>query len=431
VIFYRALRSVISVLLRAFYRIERPADPAGALAMEGPLMFVGNHPNGLVDPGLIFILARRDITFLAKAPLFGIPLIGQMLKLMGALPVYRKQDDPSQMNKNAGTLEAAAGALANGRCITIFPEGKSHSEPQLQELKTGAARIALMASERGANVRIVPIGLTYSEKNLFKSRVHVDVGAPIEASGDAVALTQKIFDGLQRVTLNLEAWEDLPLIETAEALYAMKTGSKANDPERLRAFAKGMSVLRDEQPARFESLKEQVLQQQRRLELVRASTDDLGVEYRAPSIARFVLRNLIALALSPLFLAGMVLFVVPYWIPVLLVRAFKAPIDVEATIKVLAVLLVAPLWFALVSFAAWKFAGAYAGFIALLGTLPLALFTRYYFERRRAALHDLRTFFVLGSRRRFRERMISEGEAIAAQIETVAEELRPRISAAS
>ena len=27
-----------------------------------------------------------------------------------------------------------------GRAITIFPEGKSHSEPSMSELKTGAAR---------------------------------------------------------------------------------------------------------------------------------------------------------------------------------------------------------------------------------------------------------------------------------------------------
>src|SRR5439155_16834977 len=165
----------------------------------------GNHPNGLVDPGLVFILARRHITFLAKAPLFKIPLVGLMLRRMGALPVYRRQDDPTQMSKNAGTLEAAAQALVQERCITIFPEGKSHSEPQLQELKTGAARIALMARELGAAARIVPLGLTYSEKNLFRSAVRVDVGAPIDASGDVEGLTQRIFDALRAVTLNLEA----------------------------------------------------------------------------------------------------------------------------------------------------------------------------------------------------------------------------------
>src|SRR5438067_1613302 len=146
--FYRALRALFSIVLRTFYRIEPPADAAGALAMPGPVMFVGNHPNGMVDPGLVFVLAQRPITFLAKAPLFSLPLVGWLIKKLGALPVYRRQDDPTQMGKNAGTLDAAADALAAGRCITIFPEGKSHSEPQLLELKTGAARIALMAAKK-------------------------------------------------------------------------------------------------------------------------------------------------------------------------------------------------------------------------------------------------------------------------------------------
>src|SRR6185503_12143419 len=106
------------------YRIEPPVDPAGALAMEGPVMFVGNHPNGMVDPGLVLVLAKRHITFLAKAPLFSIPVVGALIRGLGALPVYRKQDDPTQMGKNAGTLDAAADALVQNRCITIFPEGK-------------------------------------------------------------------------------------------------------------------------------------------------------------------------------------------------------------------------------------------------------------------------------------------------------------------
>jgi 1-acyl-sn-glycerol-3-phosphate acyltransferase len=84
------------------------------------------------------------------------------------------------MSRNEGTLEAAKGALVKGRAITIFPEGKSHSEPALAELKTGAARIALGAAKEGAAVRIVPVGLTYEDKHLFRSEVLIEVGTPIE-----------------------------------------------------------------------------------------------------------------------------------------------------------------------------------------------------------------------------------------------------------
>jgi len=430
--FYRGLRAIISLALRAFYRIEPPVDPAAALAMEGPVMFVGNHPNGMVDPGLVFVLAKRHITFLAKAPLFKLPVVGWLIRGLGALPVFRKQDDPTQMAKNAGTLDAAADALAQGRCITIFPEGKSHSEPQLQELKTGAARIALMAAKKGAKVRIVPLGLTYSEKNRFRSAVHVEAGAPIAVSGDedVSALTDSIFAALRSVTLNLEQWEDLPLVRTAESLYAMKTGQAAADPERLKAFARGMALLRAEQPERFERLKADVLAVQRRLELVRASPEDVAIRYRGGGIAKFVFRNVLALALLPLFLAGMVLFFVPFWIPRGVVRVFRVPRDIQATIKLVLLLLLTPLWLVLLTFLAWRFYGVPAAGVTFVGAIPLALYTRYYFERRSAALHDVRTFFVLGTRKSFKERMVQEGDAIAAELEKLVAELSPRVAAA-
>ncbi len=158
--FYTCVRALVALCLRLFYRVKVNAP---AEEPQGPVIFVGNHPNGLIDPALVFILTRRRVTFMAKAPLFKIPVIGWILRGLDALPVYRKQDDPSQMGKNEGTLDAARGALVQGRAITIFPEGKSHSEPMLAELKTGAARIALGAAREGAPVRIVPVGITYSE----------------------------------------------------------------------------------------------------------------------------------------------------------------------------------------------------------------------------------------------------------------------------
>jgi len=436
--FYRAFRFVASWLLRMFFRIEPPVDPHGGLSLTGPLIFVGNHPNGLIDPGLVFTLAERQITFLGKAPLFTIPVLGSILRGMGALPVYRKQDDPTQMGKNDGTLAASVQALTSGGAMAIFPEGKSHSEPQLQELKTGCARIALEAFKQGQPVRIVPIGLTYWEKNRFRSRIRVELGPALDvaqfkpADGEdpfeaAKRLTEAIANALRALTLQLSQWDDLPLLKTAEMLYALKTGQAPADGERLRDFAKGMTLLRDEQPERFETLKHQVHAYQNRLELVRTRADRLPVEYRPATIAWFALRNLLVLLGAPIFFAGMVLFFVPYWIPIGIVAVTKPKDDVEATIKVLTLLVLAPVWIALLTVLAWVFFGPLYGLVALLGTLPLAFFTRFYLERRVRAWRDARTFFVLLSRSRLHEQLIAQGDSIAQELEQVTKELRPRV----
>lgn len=435
---YRLIRALVSLVVRLFFRLDPPVDPHHALSFDGSVIFVGNHPNGLVDPAIVFALAKRQVTFLAKAPLFSLPVLGWLLKGVGALPVFRKQDG-ADTTKNEGVLSASVDALVAGRAISLFPEGKSHSEPQLAELKTGCARIALDAARRGAQVRIVPVGLTYAEKHRFRSHVHVDVGDAVEvksflegpgADGFEAArqLTQAIADALSKVTLNLAAWEDLPIVQTAEALYALEFHEKEGDLERQRAFARGMTLLRDEEPERFEALKSQVVEFRRRLDLARVSPRELTFEYRPAAVLLFTLRNLVWLFGLPMFVLGMAVFFVPWWLPQLAVNAMKPEKDVEATVKMLTAMVLAPVWWALAVVVCAVSSGPLLAFIALLGVPALALFTRYFLERRMAALHDLRIFGVFWSRRRLKASLLSDGQALAKEIARLAEEYRPRVA---
>ena len=78
--------------------------------------------------------------------------------------------------------------LEQGGIVLVFPEGKSHSDPELAPLKTGLARMALMArDERHLTVPIVPVGLTFERKWEPRSRVLMYVGRPVSA--DAWRLT--------------------------------------------------------------------------------------------------------------------------------------------------------------------------------------------------------------------------------------------------
>ena len=61
----------------------------------------------------------------------------RFLTACGAIPVYRRQDDPAQMTRNADTFSACFAMLARGRLIGIYPEGTTHSEARVQRIKTG------------------------------------------------------------------------------------------------------------------------------------------------------------------------------------------------------------------------------------------------------------------------------------------------------
>jgi glycerol-3-phosphate O-acyltransferase/dihydroxyacetone phosphate acyltransferase len=436
-VFYALVRAVVGFALRLFYRLEVSSP---GIPPKGPVIFVGNHPNALVDPALIFVITSRPVTFLAKAPLFKMPVIGAVLRGLQALPVYRKQDDPTQMGKNEGTFEAATQALVSGRAITLFPEGKSHSEPALAEIKTGAARIALRAAKNGAPPTLLPVGLTYEEKHRFRSRVYVSVGEPLQTSDfmpqegeDESAAIRQLTLGIERnlraVTLNLEKWEDLPVVDMAEQLYAFRLGEKARDPDRLRRFGAGIKLFRAEEPEKFEALREEIMSFKTRLELARADPEDLTLIYRRGPVYRFVLKNLASLLFGfPLFLAGMLLYAVPFWLPRWLNKAMKVEWDQQATVKLLAALVLTPLWAGLLAVGAYWLFGPWGLGLTLLGCLPLALFTRYFLERKQRVWRDVRVFFALGSRAMLKTRLLVEGDRLAQEVERVAGQYRDRVN---
>jgi glycerol-3-phosphate O-acyltransferase / dihydroxyacetone phosphate acyltransferase len=433
-VFYAFIRGLVSLALRLFYRVkvQVPAD-----GFDGPLIFVGNHPNSLIDPALVFILTRRHVTFLAKEPLFRMPVIGWILKGLDALPVYRKQDNPAQMTKNEGTLDAARAALVEGRAITLFPEGRSHSEPSLGELKTGAARIALGAARQGTPVRIVPVGFTYEEKHAFRSEALVEVGPAIEvlpflrgsdedAEREAVrGLTARIAAELKAITVNLDRWEDLPVIQLAERLYAFHQGEKVGS-ERLKHWARGLQLLQAAQPERFEQVRSALMSYHRRLAVVQATPEDVALTYHPRGVATFIVKNLAVVCLGlPLFLVGLVLFGLPYRLPPRVAR--RSELDLQGTVKFLVALVLVLVWWPGLVAVFGALGGWGWGVGALLGLPPLALFTLYFSERWSVLWHDITVFFALGNRSRLKALLQADGAQLATELEQLAREYQDQL----
>ncbi|HVF22820.1 MAG TPA: 1-acyl-sn-glycerol-3-phosphate acyltransferase, partial [Pyrinomonadaceae bacterium] len=166
----RLIVSLVRLALRIYFqRIE--VTGLEHVPGDAPVIFVLNHPNALVDPVFLLCLAPRRVSFLAKEPLFRMPVIGYLVKALDSLPVYRRQDEGQDVTRNEETFTAARKLLAKGGTIAICPEGVSHDEPGLRPIKTGAARIALAAVSTGEvkDVKIVPAGLYYTSKTSFRS----------------------------------------------------------------------------------------------------------------------------------------------------------------------------------------------------------------------------------------------------------------------
>jgi 1-acyl-sn-glycerol-3-phosphate acyltransferase len=77
--------AVFGIALTVFFRRIETVN-ADVVPEDVGVIFVMNHPNGLIDPALVFVALPRRISFLAKSTLFKMPVISFLLKTVEALP---------------------------------------------------------------------------------------------------------------------------------------------------------------------------------------------------------------------------------------------------------------------------------------------------------------------------------------------------------
>lgn len=62
------------------------------IPLDGPIIICGNHANQFIDPILIAAIIDRDLSFTIAASSFSKPIVGQLAKLLKAIPVKRPED---------------------------------------------------------------------------------------------------------------------------------------------------------------------------------------------------------------------------------------------------------------------------------------------------------------------------------------------------
>ena len=145
------------------------------MPLEGGLIICANHISAF-DVFSIAATSHRQITFIAKKELFSIPILGSIIKALGAIKIDRGGAD-------VGAIRAAVNQAKNNKAVAIFPQGHRYPyiDPATTPIKNGAGMIAYHS---GCDVLPVYIKTKKAKFRLFKSiDVYYGDVIPYEALG--------------------------------------------------------------------------------------------------------------------------------------------------------------------------------------------------------------------------------------------------------
>jgi glycerol-3-phosphate O-acyltransferase/dihydroxyacetone phosphate acyltransferase len=438
--FYRAVRGVARFWLWFLFKAVDMRHPE-RVPDRGPILLAVNHPNNFIDSLVVGSVMRRKVHYLATAAMFRNTLMARFLLACGAIPVYRKQDDPDKMDRNADTFAACYAAFGNGRLVAIYPEGTTHAEARVQRIKTGAARIALTyEAEHPGELTMIPVGLSFEARKSFRSRVLVAFGEPIHVGAylaayreDPVkavdALTRDLQWSMEGQVVNVERIDDQRLVRAVEELYrdelaaqVMESRGLARrdvDPVRLsRSIADAVRHFKGIDPVRVETLWHRIqayrsllAQYHIRDNVVRARREKLPARTR-------VVYSWDAIVGLPFFGYGAVVNALPYFVPRLLARRLARKETDYATIRLLASIVAFPLFWGLETWLVSRMVSSWWWVAAFALSLPISGTIAYRYLIGAGWLRVRLRFAALAlTQSQAARRLVAEREAIVAELE--------------
>ncbi len=170
---YRFFHSILASPFRFLLNIRVSGQEYEPDAGSGGYLVCANHVSGWDVIWLAVALKKRQIHYMAKAELFKIPLLGWLIRSLGAFPVHRGTADVSSVRTTIAIIEG-------GGCVCIFPQGTRYVgvNPLDTSVRSGAGMIAFRA---GASV--IPVFIkTKNFKPTVFGRKDVIIGKQIPGS---------------------------------------------------------------------------------------------------------------------------------------------------------------------------------------------------------------------------------------------------------
>ncbi|MEE9327247.1 MAG: 1-acyl-sn-glycerol-3-phosphate acyltransferase [Cocleimonas sp.] len=375
------------LVVKTFYsRFEVAGDEL--IPDDKGIIFCVNHVNALIDAVVLQASSSKNIRPLARSGLFKNPILRPILNTIGAVPIYRRNTESTDTSKNQDSFSRCYELLAENQTLVIFPEGQSHSKSFVQEIKTGAARMALGAlASNGVAPIVIPVGMTFTRKRRARSEVLVCYGKPIDLNvpsdidefDAAHLITDRVKQGIEAVTLNTNSWKDMRLLTRLEKFFAFRHGKrrKSNLSQRfyaLQRLIEAQRLLEESEPDKVRSLISKLRMFERLCNVCGIKNYHLALQYHPLLLIIYMLRTLgIVLIGFPVALWGIINSYIPFKLTDFLSRTFSKDSDQYDTARVLSGITIFSLFWGVQTHIIYRYFGVSWSLIYLVSLVASAI----------------------------------------------------------
>jgi 1-acyl-sn-glycerol-3-phosphate acyltransferase len=352
-------------------------------------IFAPNHQNALMDALAVLFTQKGHLIFLARADIFKKKFIASILYFLKILPVYRIRDGFSSLKGNDEIFTKTIDVIKNKNGLVILPEGDHAGFRRLRQLKKGICRVAFQADEATGfelKMKIIPVGLEFSNYQRWRQVLTVVYGKPIEVSEYYNAykesperalneLRSRLSDEMKGLMIHIESEKDYEAIDELRSIINGKFSDDIRKPKILRdrELIKKLNILKNSNEGLYNSICSLTLE-------VKDKAKEMKTDYRLLDKKKHPLGWLIAgilgiIATFPLFIYGNIFNLTFLEIPNLQIRKIRDP-QFHSSIRyalslimafvllplalILLLVFVSPWWLALLVFFTLPLSGLFA-----------------------------------------------------------------------
>jgi 1-acyl-sn-glycerol-3-phosphate acyltransferase len=144
-LFWNMSTRITWLFFKVFHRIRFFGKDR--IPIDQPVIFIANHQSHFDPPACGLLIAHTYFSPMARASLFRVPVLASLIRALNAIPLERGKGD-------LAAIRTALGALAEGRTILLFPEGRRSDDGSLGAFRNGALLV-----QRKSGAVIVPLAI--------------------------------------------------------------------------------------------------------------------------------------------------------------------------------------------------------------------------------------------------------------------------------